>query len=87
MRVCKVARIRCKQPIKSASELVVADLALPNQSGIVKCRPFPNGIECVALDQDILDQRQQCFGVARVLQRQGQLFSDAHALNDAVQNR
>src|SRR5215831_9051277 len=50
--------IRCKQSIKSAAELVVADLALPNQSGIVKCRPFPNGIECVALDQDVLDQRQ-----------------------------
>src|SRR5215467_417930 len=79
--------IRCKQPIKSPSELVVADLALPNQSRIVKCRPFPNGIERVALDQDVLDQRQQRFGVARVLQRQGQLVREPHASDDAVQNR
>src|SRR5215831_6776883 len=32
--------IRCKQSIKSASELVVADLAPSNQSRIVKCRPW-----------------------------------------------
>src|SRR5262249_9127727 len=79
--------IRCKQPIKSASEPVVTDLARRNQSCIVKCRPFPDGIERVALDQDVLDQRQQHFGVARTVQRHGQLCGQPHAADYAIKNR
>lgn len=60
-----------KQPIEGASEPVVADLALRDQSRIVECGPFPHRIERVALDHDVLDQGQQRIGIARVLQRQG----------------
>jgi hypothetical protein len=77
--------IRGKQPIESTSELVVADLALRDQSLIVECDPFANCIERVALDQDVLDQGEQCIGVAGVLQCQRQLFLEPHALDEAVQ--
>jgi hypothetical protein len=45
-----------KQPIQSASELVVADLALSDQSHIVERHPFPHRIERVVLDQHVLKQ-------------------------------
>jgi hypothetical protein len=79
--------IRREQPIESAPELVVADLALRDQSRVVECGPFPNRIERVTLDQDVLQERQQRIGVARVLQSQRQLFLEPRALDEAVQNR
>src|SRR5215467_11831368 len=76
-----------KKPIESASELVVADLALSYQSPIVERCPFPHGIERVVLDQDVLQEREQRIGITRVLQRQRQLLLEPHALDELVQNR
>jgi hypothetical protein len=76
-----------KQPIQSASQPVVGDLALRNQSLLVECSPFPNRIERVALDQDVLDQGEQRIGIAGVLRCQRQLFLEPHPLDQVVQNR
>ena len=76
-----------KQPLEGASQLVVADLGLRHQSCIVECDPFPDRIECVAIDQDVLDQGEQRLGVARVLQCQRQLVREPHARDELVQNR
>jgi hypothetical protein len=43
-----------KQPVERASQLVIADLVLRHQSRIVECGPFPDRIECVAIDQEFL---------------------------------
>ena len=79
--------IRRKQPIESAGELIVAHLALSNQSRIVGRGPFLHRIERVAINQDILGQTEQRIGVVGVLQRHGQLFPEPHALDEVVQNR
>ena len=54
---------------------------------VIECDPFPNCIERVAIDYDVLQQREQCIGVAALLQCQRQLFLEPHALDEAVQNR
>ena len=79
--------IRRKQPIESAGELVVAHLALSNQSRIVGRGPFLHRIERVALNQDVLDQTEQRIGIVAILQCQGELFPEPHALDEVVQNR
>ncbi len=79
--------IRRKQAIESAPELVVAHLALSDQPRIVECGPFPDRIERVAINQDVLAQTDQRIGVVAVLERQGQLLREPHALNEVVQNR
>jgi len=87
VRVCKVARSAANSRSRARPSFVVADLALRDQSHIVECDPFANCIERVALDQDVLDQGEQCIGVARVLQCQRQLVLEPDALDEAVQNR
>src|ERR1700751_3776805 len=86
MGVCKVARSAANS--RSRARPSLSSPILPcDQSHIVECDPFANCIERVALDQDVLDQGEQCIGVAGVLQCQRQLFLEPHALDEAVQNR
>ena len=79
--------IRRKQAIESASESIVVDFAPRQEPWFERLAPFPDRIERVALHQDVLHQRQQCIGIARVLQRQCQFLLEPHALDERVQNR
>jgi hypothetical protein len=76
-----------EQPIECTPKPVVADLAVRDEPHIIECDPFPNRIEGVAIDHDVLQQREQHIGVTGVLQRQAQLVLESHALDEVVQNR
>src|SRR5262245_39031447 len=66
------------------SSILIGEIA---EAYIPHFDPFPNRIERVAIDHDVLQKREQRMGVAAVLQCQRQLFLEPHALDEAVQNR
>jgi len=55
-----------EQPVESARQLVVVDLALGDETRIEQCGPFPNRIERVAVDEDVLHQPEESIGVAGI---------------------
>src|SRR6516225_3407033 len=76
-----------EQPIKSTCELVIVDLALPDEACIEQLRPLADGIERVAIDQDVLQESEKRVRIAGALQRQRKLLLYPHACDEAVEDR
>jgi hypothetical protein len=58
-----------EQAIERTGQHIIPIHSAVNQSGIVLGRPLPDGIEGVSLDQDVLEQQQDSFGVGSVSDR------------------
>ena len=78
--------IRLEKTIERTGQHVIPILSAVHQGGIVFDGPLLDGIQGVALDDDVLEQQQDRLGVARISHCLGQVGQKPHALDPLIED-